>query len=79
MVRIFVSGAGDWISILGRVIPKTQKWYLMPPCLTLRIMYSSKVSGAIWEKELRPPLHLIVVAIEKGAFGSPSSSVGQPT
>ena len=24
-------------SILGRVIPKTQKWYLMPPCLTLSI------------------------------------------
>ena len=25
-------------SIPGRVIPKTQKWYLMPPCLKLSII-----------------------------------------
>ena len=25
-------------SIPGRVIPKTQKWYLIPPCLTLSII-----------------------------------------
>ena len=34
MVRLFTSGPRNWGSILGRVIQKTQKWYLMPPCLT---------------------------------------------
>ena len=30
-------------------------------------------------KEQRPPLHLGVVAIEKGAFGSPSTTVANFT
>ena len=30
-------------------------------------------------KELRPPLHLDVIAIEKGAFGSPSTAINQFT
>ena len=34
-----------------------------------------KGSGAIQGKELRPLLHFGVVAIEKGAFGSPSTTV----
>ena len=34
------------------------------------------VGGSIQGKELHPPLHLGVVAIEKGAFKSPSTSVG---
>ena len=34
-----------------------------------------KGSGAIQGKELDPPLHLGVVAIEKGALGSPSTTV----
>ena len=32
-------------------------------------------SGVIQRKDLRPPLHLGVVAIEKGAFGSLSTKV----
>ena len=32
-------------------------------------------SGAFLGKELCPPLHLGVVAIEKGAFGSPLTTV----
>ena len=32
-----------------------------------------RIKGKIQEMELRPPLHLGVVAIEKGAFGSPST------
>ena len=35
MVRVFANGPGDLGPIPGWVIPKTQKWYLMPPCLTL--------------------------------------------
>ena len=34
MVRMFANGRGDLGSISGRVIPKTQKWYLMLPGLT---------------------------------------------
>ena len=37
MSRVFGNGPGDQDSILDRVIFKTQKWYLMPPCLTLSI------------------------------------------
>ena len=38
MVRVFANGPGNLCSIPSRVIPKTQKWYLMPPCLTLSII-----------------------------------------
>ena len=52
----------------------------MPPCLTLGILrYKSRVSGAIQGKELRLPLLLSVVANEKGAFGSPPTTVGKLT
>ena len=36
MSRVFANSPVDRGSIPGRVIPKTQKWYLMPPCLTAR-------------------------------------------
>ena len=35
MSRVFTNGDGDLGSVPGQVIPKTQKWYLMPPCLAL--------------------------------------------
>ena len=38
MCRIFAKSPGDRVSIPGRVIPKTKKWYLMPPCLSLSII-----------------------------------------
>ena len=76
MVRVFVNGPGDLGSIPGRVIPKSQKWYLMPPCLTLSIIrYVSRVKGVNPGKRLAPSLPLGVVAIEKGALGSPSTTV----
>ena len=37
-VRVFAIRPGDLASFPGRVIPKTQKWYLMPPCLILSII-----------------------------------------
>ena len=44
MSKVFANGPGDRDSILGGVIPKTQKWYLMPLCLTLSIIrYGSRV------------------------------------
>ena len=42
--RVFAKGLGDWDSIPGRVISKTQKWFLIPICLTLSIIkYGSRV------------------------------------
>ena len=44
MVRVFTNGPGDLGSIPGRVISKTKKWHLIPPCLTLSIIgYGSRV------------------------------------
>ena len=44
VVKVFANGPGDLGSIPGRVISKTQKCYLMPPCLTLSIIrYGSRV------------------------------------
>ncbi len=55
---------------------RLKKWYLMPPYLTLSITrYESRVKWSNPGKEQRPPLHLSVVAIKKGAFGSPSTTV----
>ena len=38
MVVVFENGPGDLSSIPGRVIPKTQKWFLKLPCLTLCVI-----------------------------------------
>ncbi len=71
MVRVFANGPGGQGSIPGRVIQMTQIWYLMPPCLTLSIIwYRSRVKWSNSGKGVAPPLHIGVVAIEKGAFGS---------
>ena len=72
----FAYGPGDLGPIPGRVIPKTLKWYLMPPCLTLSIIkYGSRVKWRNPGKGVPPSVHLGVVAIEKGAFESPSTMV----
>ena len=48
----------------------------MPPCLTFsNISYISRVKWSKERKEYHPPLHLCVVAIEKGAFWSPPTTV----
>ena len=40
---------------LVQVIPKTQKWYLMPPCLTLNIIsYGSRVTWSRRGKRVAP-------------------------
>ena len=38
VVKVFANGPGDRSSIPGRVRPKTQKWYLIRPCLILSII-----------------------------------------
>ena len=78
--RVFVSGPGDRGSIPGWVLPKTQKWYLIPPCLTLStIRYVSRVKWSNPGRGVEPSLHFSVVAIEKRAFGSPSNTVANFT
>ena len=78
---VLANDLGERTSIPGRVIPKTQKKkkrYLILSCLKQSIIrYGSRVSGAIQEKESHPPQHLSVVAIEKGAFKWPLTTVGQ--
>ena len=80
MSKVFANGPGDRSSIQSQVIPKTKKWYLMLPCLTLRIIrYGSRENGAIQRMEQHPYLHPGVVAIEKGVFGSPSNQFANIT
>ena len=78
MCILFANGSGDRVLIPGRVIPKTQKWYLIPPNITLSIIkYVSRESWSIQETELRHLPHLDDVAIAKVAFESTSTTVGQ--
>ena len=54
-VKVFANGLGDQGSISGRGIRMTQKWYLMPPCLTLSIIrYGSRVKWSNPEKRVAP-------------------------
>ena len=76
MVRVFASDPGDLGSIPGRVIPKTQKILLDASLLNTSIIrYGSRVKWSNPGKGVAPSLHIGVVAIEKGAFESPSTKV----
>ena len=74
---MFAKGPGDLGSIPGRVIPKTQKMLLDGSLLNThhyKVWIKGKVEQSR-EKSSGLPLHLGVVAIEKGALGSPSTMV----
>ena len=80
MVSVFTKGPGDLGSIPGRVIPKTQKMVLDASLLSTQ-HYKANIKGKMsqsWEKSCTP-LHLGIVAIEKGAFGLPSTTVANFT
>ena len=73
----FTNGPGVRGSIPGRVIPKTQKMVL-DVSLRSTQRYKVRTKGKMEQSKewsSAPPLHLGVVAIEKGAFGSPSTMV----
>ena len=70
MGRVFANGPGDRGSIPGRVIPKTQKMVLDVTWLDTQ-HYKVRIKGKLEQSS--------VVAIEKGAFGSPSTQVGNFT
>ena len=69
MVRVFANGSGSHTK-------ESKKWYLMPPYLTLSIIkYGSRVKWVNPGKGVVPSCTLGVVAIEKGAFRSPLTTV----
>ena len=77
MVRVVATGPGDLGSIPGRVIPKTQKMILDSSWLNTQ-HYKVCAKGKVEQSKERSSalfLHLGVVAIEKGAFRSPSTTV----
>ena len=78
MVKVFADGPGDLGSILGRVIPKTQKMVLDATLLNTQ-QYKVRIKGKVEQSRERSSAHLCVVAIEKGAFGSPSTTVANFT
>ena len=65
MVRAFAHGPGDLGSIPGRVIPKTQKWYLMPLCI---IRYGSRVKWSNLGKGVVPSSTPWCSSYQKGSL-----------
>ena len=65
--RLFAKGSRDTDLIPGRVIPKTQKIALDTYLLNTQ-HYKVRIKGKVEQsRERNCPLHLGVVAIEKGA------------
>ena len=66
--RVFANGSADLGSIPGRVIPKILKMVLDASLLNTQ-QYEVRIKGKVEQSRERssaPPLHLGVVAIEKG-------------
>ena len=76
MVTVVANGPGDLGSIPGRVIRKTQKMILDATLLNTQ-HYKVRIKGKVEQSRKRSnaPLLVGVVAIEKGAFESPSTTV----
>ena len=76
MSWVIANGPGDRSSIPGRVLPKTQKIVLDAAMLNTqhyKVRIKSKVEQSReWTRALS---YTLVVVIEKGAFGSPSTKV----
>ena len=71
--RVFANGPADLGLIPGRIIPKTLKMVLDTTLLN-KVGIKGKVEQSR-ERSSAPALHLGVVAIEKGVFWSPSTTV----
>ena len=78
--RVFANGPGDLDSIPGRVIPKTLKMVLDTSLLNTQ-HYKVRIEGKVEQSKERssPSLLRGVVAIGKGAFWSPSTTVANFT
>ena len=77
MIRVFVNGLEDRGSIPGRVISKTQKMVFDVALLSAQ-HYKVWIKGKV-EQSREWSNALGVVAIEKGAFGLPSTKVANFT
>ena len=78
---MFANGPGDLGSIPGRFIPKTQKIVLDATLLNTQ-HFKIRIKGKVEQPRERSsalPLHLVVGAIEKEAFGAPSTTVANFT
>ena len=81
MVRVFANGPEGLGSISGQVIPKTLKMVIDASLLNIQ-HYKVRIKGKVEKSRERSSvhsLHLGVVAIEKGAFWSPSTMVANFT
>ena len=72
MGRVFANVLGDWGSIPGHVIPKTQKIVIDATLLNTQ-HYKVRIKGKVENPRKG------VVAIAKGAFGLPSTTVSNFT
>ena len=70
-----------WVQSQVESYQRLKKWYFMPPCLALSIIrYGSRVKWSNPGKGVAPsPTPWCSKAIEKGAFGSPSTMVANFT
>ena len=79
--RRFANDRGDQGLIPSRFIPKTVKMVRDKSLLNTQ-QYNVRIEGKVEQSRERSsasPLHLGVVAIEKGAFRSPSTTVANFT
>ena len=79
-IHVFIGRPGVLGSIPGRVIQKALKMVFDTSLLNTQ-QYKIRIKGKVEQsREMSSaPLHLSVVAIEKGAFGSPSTRVANFT
>ena len=70
MSKVFTNGPGNRDSIRGRVIPKTKKMVIDASLHSTQVKTLVKVEQ-YWEWRNALPLHLSLVAVEKGAFRTP--------
>ena len=69
---MFVNGLGDWGSMPGQIIPKTQEMLL--DASLLNTQHNKAWIKGKWSnvgKGVAPPLHLSEVAIEREPLGHP--------
>ena len=78
MSRVFANGPGDWGSIPGRVIPKTQKMVFDAALLNTQF-YKIRIKGKVVQPREWRSAFPGVVAIEKRAFWSSSTKVANFT
>ena len=71
---MFTNGPEDLGSIPGHVIPKTLKMVLDTSLLNTQ-QYKVRIKGKVEQSKERSSALLGVVAIEKGAFCSPSTKI----